>query len=141
MAARGGAYDHERFRRQLEREAAREQAAREREAEKAAKEQYLQSRQDGAARRTEEATRALADLDELLRRSLIDPVGPPGLTALKQPAPVLPLHLSADAEPSPAPEWVEYAPPPPGPMGRLLGGDLRTATDAGRESISSRVLT
>ena len=44
MAARSGAYDHERFRRQLEREAARERAAREREAEKAAKEQHLQSR-------------------------------------------------------------------------------------------------
>jgi restriction system protein len=137
MAARGGASDHERFRRQLEREAAREQAAR----EKAAKERYLQSRQDETARRTEEATRGLADLDELLRRSLADPVGPLDLPALKQSAPVVPLHLGADAEPWPAPEWAEYAPPSPGPMGRLLGGVSRheRATALARERFTEAV--
>jgi restriction system protein len=38
---------------------------------------------------------------------------------------VVPLYLGADAEPSPTPEWVDYAPPPPGPVGRLLGGAAR----------------
>lgn len=43
MAVRGDSYDHERFRGQQEREAAREQAQREQEVLKEAKEQHLRS--------------------------------------------------------------------------------------------------
>lgn len=122
MAARGGAYDHEKFRRQLERESAKERVAREREERKAAQEAYLASRLDEAAERSEASTRALEDLDSLLARSVAEPVGPLDLLALKRPVPSVPLHLGADAEPDAAPEWERYAPSAPGRVSRMLGG-------------------
>jgi restriction system protein len=137
MAARGGAYDHEKFRRHLERETARERAARDREERKA----YLTSRLEEAAERTDASARSLAELDSVLAQSLSEPVGPLDLAALRQRVPSAPLDLGADAVPDAEPEWERYAPSAPGRFGRMLSGKGRyeRAVQEARERFADAV--
>ena len=113
----------------------REWAAAERAAQKLREQQEWQAQRDRiaaeAAARDREAvvkTKAIeqrvAELETLLRSSLArDPRV--SFASLRISAAVPPLNLGALANPTPAPEWTDFVPRPPGALGRMFGGSQR----------------
>lgn len=115
-------------------ERARVAAAKEAERQRkiAAKEQreaYLSSRAAEAAKLTADVQRRMSDLGNLLSSALDTPARPLDLRGLKKNPPAVALDLGADARPIAPPAWEEFAPTPPGPVGRLFGGKARYTRD------------
>jgi restriction system protein len=125
--SRGGSSDAERFRRQLEREAAAGRRAREaalKAEEKAAKARYVDGRKLEAETKTAELATRVDDLSAILRRgitrsSVID------LAAFRRVDRLPPLDLGGLATPAPRPSWGSFAPRSPSALGGLFGGQER----------------
>jgi restriction system protein len=114
----------------------RDLAAQQRAAEQAARQQardqalaYEQGRKDQASQMTAAVEQRVGALTGILAASLASP--PPGvnLDGLKKRPVTVPIELGADAQPMPAPRWQNFEPAPPGPVGRLFGGEARYAKD------------
>ena len=117
----------------------REIAAQRRAAEQAARQQardralaYEQGRKDLASQMTAAASNRVSELTGILARSLQLPLPQASLDRLKRAPAKVPLELGSDAHPAPAPRWQDFEPAPPGPVGRLFGGETRYAR--GREA-------
>ncbi len=103
---------------QKEREQRKRQAERDRVAAEAA------ARDEEAAAMTEAVEQRVAELERLLRSSL---AGDPRIAfdSLRVVPSVPPLVLGPLASPIPAPDWADFAPKPPGGLGRMFGGSQR----------------
>jgi restriction system protein len=131
MAPRSRSYsaagDHERRRKEQEREAERAHKAAlaaQRNADRDAKRQYVADRAADADQRTQALNDRVEELRTILnrglrRRKLIDP------SQLRRTVPHLPLELGRFGLPEAAPAWSEFEPPAPSTVGRLFGGDAR----------------
>lgn len=125
--SRGGSSDAARFRRQMEREAAAVKRAKEaarKAAEKAAKARHIEDRKHDADTKTAQLAARVDELSTILRRgitrsSVID------LTRLRSTNRLPPLDLGAWATPAPRPSWEAFAPPAPGALSGLFGGQER----------------
>jgi restriction system protein len=119
----GGSYSYREWA-AAERADQREREQRERKAEKSRVAVQVAARDAEAAARTEATERRVAELESLLRSSLIrDPRI--SFDSLKITATVPPLNLGAVADPIPAPRWADFAPKPPSGLGRMFGGSQR----------------
>jgi hypothetical protein len=114
----------------------REIAAQRRAAEQAARQQardrtlaYEQSRKDLASQMTAAASDRVSELTGILAKSLALPLPQASLDRLKRAPAKVPLELGFDAHPAPAPRWQDFEPGPPGPVGRLFGGEARYARE------------
>src|SRR4051812_38250466 len=114
----------------------REIAAQRRAAEQAARQQardqalaYEQSRKNQASQMTASASDRVSELTGILARSLALPPLHVSLDQLKRTPVKVPLDLGSDARPEPAPQWQDFEPAPPGPVGRLFGGEARYARE------------
>jgi restriction system protein len=114
----------------------REIAAQRRAAEQATRQQardqvlaYEQSRKDQASQMTTAASDRVSELTGILARSLALPLPQVNLDRLKRTPVKVPLELGSDAHPAPAPRWQDFEPAPPGPVGRLFGGEARYARE------------
>ena len=119
MPQGGGQSDWQRRQAEQRREA--EQSTRER--AKLAREQYLASQQQTADDRTADLDRQIGVLDGLLTDSLPRP--PLTFQQLKVSPSISRFAPGPLGTSAPEPEWVEYAPPEPKGLGRLLGGPAR----------------
>lgn len=77
-----------------------------------------------AERRTAEVTQRVEELQGILVRGLSRSAYV-NVVALKRTVSVPPLDLGVDKHAQPAPQWEEFAPRQPGPIGRLFGGEVR----------------
>lgn len=114
----------------------REIAAQRRAAEQAARQQardqalaYEQGRKDQASQMTASASDRVSELTGILARSLALPPPHVSLDQLKRTPVNVPLDLGSDARPAPAPQWRDFEPAPPGPVGRLFGREARYARE------------
>lgn len=136
MARRSRSTDMQRRWAAEQRAAERERAAQAREAERQRKFAEKEARQAYLDRRLQEAERHTADVDRrigALGNVLSSAVGaqarPLNFETLKQTPTVAALDLGADSARTPPPTWEQYAPIPPGLIGRLFGGEARYARD------------
>lgn len=123
----GGAAEFERRQRQYEREVERARKAAEaaqKAADREAKQRYLANRAADAERRTRELDERVEQLRTVLTRGLSRTarIGP---AQLHRRATTPPLDLGSLAYPVPAPDWAQFAPPPPSTLGRVFGGGTR----------------
>lgn len=119
----GGSYSYRELA-AAERAAQKLREQRERQAQKDRVAAEASARDKQAAAGTRAIDRRVADLETVLRSSLAR--DPRVLFAsLRVAAAVPPLDLGALADPLAAPDWADFAPAPPGALGRLLGGSAR----------------
>ncbi|MGI5204734.1 restriction endonuclease [Spirillospora sp. CA-108201] len=110
------------MRREAER-AERERARQEKEAEKRRKEQHITAQQELAERKTSEIDHRLGLFDSILTDALSKkPLRIEDLSVTPRIPPFDSGHLATAER---APEWGDYPPVPPGPVGRLFGGGAR----------------
>lgn len=107
-----------------ERAAQREQEQRERKAEKDRVAAEAAGRDEEAVAKTEDISRRVLDLENLLRSSL-DRDPRIVLGSLKITGQIPPLRLGALADPIAEPDWSDFAPKPPNGLTRMLGGARR----------------
>ncbi|WP_084093740.1 restriction endonuclease [Amycolatopsis rifamycinica] len=130
-SGRGGLSEWERRQQALAREAQRQQKETERAqaaAAKEAKRKYSEAR----AAEVEAKNRSLNDLVRGLESFLAAGLHRPAridLQAKRVRAKVPPLDLGSDSTPVEQPPWARFAPRPPGPLGRFLGGLARYEQD------------
>jgi restriction system protein len=119
----GGSYSYREWA-AAERAAQREREQRERKAEKDRTAAEVAARDAEAAAKTEAIEQRVAELENLLRSSLArDPRI--SFDSLRIAAAVPPLDLGALADPTPAPQWADFAPIPPSGLQRLFGRSQR----------------
>ena len=119
----GGSYSYREWA-AAERAAQQEREQRDRKAEKNRIAAEAEARDEEAAEKTEAVERRVAELESLLRSSLVrDPRI--SFDSLRVTATVPPLNLGPLADPIPAPQWADFAPKPPGGLGRMFGGSQR----------------
>jgi restriction system protein len=123
----GGAAEFERRQRQYEREVERARKAADaaqKAADREARQRYLATRAAEADQRTHELDERVEQLRTVLTRGLSRSarVGPAQLHRRATPPP---LNLGSLAYPVPAPDWAQFAPPPPSTLGRVFGGGTR----------------
>ena len=117
----GGSYSYREWA-AAERAAQQEREQRDRKAEKNRIAAEAEARDEEAAEKTEAVERRVAELESLLRSSLVrDPRI--SFDSLRVTATIPPLNLGPLADPIPAPQWADFAPKPPGDLPR----DFRTA--------------
>jgi restriction system protein len=102
---------------------ARERARLEKDAEKRRKERHAQSQQIRTDRKIAEIDRCIRQLDLVLADAL--PTRPLSFEDLRVAAQVPPFEPGHLAVFEPPPDWVAYAPPAPGALGRVFGGASR----------------
>ncbi|WP_197321091.1 restriction endonuclease [Saccharomonospora sp. NB11] len=120
-----------------EAERARREAERLRKAEeKAAQVAYQKRRVAEAETRTKAAEARMSELTGILTTALATPVRPLDFKSMKRRAVSEEVELGADARPLRRPLWADFAPRPPGAIGRLFGGDSRYAS---RRAIAERL--
>jgi restriction system protein len=113
-------------RREAERQA-KEQARLAREQEKARKEQHLADQQCAADTKTAAVEQGLKNLDEVLTSVLqLRPVSFASLMIQSVPSRFEPGEL---AHANPPPNWIDFAPPEPKGLSRILGGSARHARE------------
>ncbi|MEV5719237.1 restriction endonuclease [Amycolatopsis mediterranei] len=130
-SSRGGLSEWERRQQALAREAERQQKEAERAraaAEKEAKRKYTEARAAEVEAKNRALTERVQCLESFLpaglhRSARID------LKATPIRADIPPLDLGSDSQPIKPPPWERFAPRPPGPLGRLLGGAARYEQD------------
>lgn len=121
------AADHERWRKQQERDAERSRkaaAAVQKVAEREARRQYVAGRAADAERRSRQLDGRVQELRMVLTRGL-SRSSRLELTRLRRRVTIPPLDLGTLAQPLAPPDWSEFAPTPPSALGRLFGGETR----------------
>ena len=121
------AADHERWRKQQERDAERSRkaaAAVQKVAEREARRQYVAGRAADAERRSRQLDGRVQELRMVLTRGL-SRSSRLELTRLRRRVTIPPLDLGTIAQPLAPPDWSEFAPTPPSALGRLFGGETR----------------
>ena len=119
----GGSYSYRDWA-AAEHAAQQEREQRDRKAEKNRIAAEAEARDEEAAEKTEAVERRVAELESLLRSSLVrDPRI--SFDSLRVTATIPPLNLGPLADPIPAPQWADFAPKPPGGLGRMFGGSQR----------------
>jgi restriction system protein len=116
----------------IQRQIAAQRRAAEQAAKQAAREQakaYEQGRIAQATGMTGATDQRVRELTELLAKALASPAVGVNFDALKRRPAIIPIELGADSQPLPPPRWDNFEPPPPGVVGRLLGGEGRYARD------------
>jgi len=107
-----------------ERAAQKEREQRKRQAEKDCTAAEAAARDEEAAAKTKAIEQRVTELESLLRSSLTrDPRI--SFDSLRITATVPPLNLGRLANPVLAPQWADFEPRPPSPLGRLLGSSRR----------------
>jgi restriction system protein len=119
----GGSYSYREWA-AAERAAQREREQRDQKTEKNRIAAEAKARDEEAAEKTEAVERRVAELESLLRSSLVrDPRI--SFDSLRVTATIPTLNLGPLADPIPAPQWADFAPTPPSGLGRMFGGSQR----------------
>src|SRR5262249_5297259 len=121
------AREWERRQRQQQREAERQhrlEIAAQKAAEKAQREQYIAARKAEAEQRTAVLEQRVSQLQTILTTGLRH-VARIDFAALKRSPSLSPFNPGALEVGQPQPTWERFAPPPPGALNRLFGGQQR----------------
>lgn len=109
--------------------AEREAERKRKEAEKQHREEHVRKQHESAEHKTRAVERQVEKLQGILSSALSQPVIRPKFEDMKRSLSLPALNLGPDANPTPAPKWEQFAPAPPGALGRIFGGKQRFARE------------